>query len=111
MQPIAQEEAANNAGAGAERPAGEHGGAELGGAENAPGDAAAATGQAQVPQGPDVAALAETVRAAYAAVLGCPVDSVDADFFQLGGHSLIVMSLLSQLSKSLSVAVGIEDVM
>lgn len=30
-------------------------------------------------------ALAETVRAAYAAVLGCPVDSVDADFFQLGG--------------------------
>ena len=56
-------------------------------------------------------ALAETVRAAYAAVLGCPVDSADADFFQLGGHSLIAMSLLSQLSKSLSVAVGIEDVM
>lgn len=106
---LALEAAANGADTampyGADRPAG---------ASAAP--AAAQTGKAaahaaSIQQGADVAALAETVRAAYAAVLGCPVDSVDADFFQLGGHSLIAMSLLSQLSKSLSVAVGIEDVM
>ena len=59
----------------------------------------------------DTAALAESVREAYAAVLGCPVDSVDADFFQLGGHSLVAMRLLASLSKSLAVSVGIEDVM
>ena len=108
---LALEEAANNALADAERPVGEQDGAEQCVAENAPDNAAATAVQAQAPQALDVVDLAETVRAAYVAVLGCPVDSVDADFFQLGGHSLIAMSLLSQLSKSLSVAVGIEDVM
>ena len=103
---LALEQAANNAKAGAENP-----GTERTGAENAPDDVAKPAVQAAAPQGADVAALAETVRAVYASVLGCTVNSVDADFFQLGGHSLIAMSLLSQLSKSLSVAVGIEDVM
>ena len=100
---LALEEAANNALADAEESVEEQNGAEHGGAEGALNGPSG--------QGLDAAALAETVRAAYAAVLGCPVDSVDSDFFQLGGHSLIAMSLLSQLSKSLSVAVGIEDVM
>ena len=103
---LALEQAANNAKAGAENP-----GTERTGAENAPDDVAKPAVQAAAPQGADVAALAETVRAVYASVLGCTVNSVDADFFQLGGHSLIAMSLLSQLSKSLSVAVGIDDVM
>ncbi len=100
------EQAAKNAGAGAENI-----GTGQTGAENSPDDAPEPAVQAEAPQGANVAALAETVRAVYASVLGCSVDSVDADFFQLGGHSLIAMSLLSQLSKSLSVAVGIEDVM
>jgi len=73
--------------------------------------AAAVIAPAAVAGGQDIASLAETVREAYAAVLGQPVDSVDTDFFQLGGHSISAMRLLASLSKSLSVAIGIEDVM
>lgn len=100
------EEAVNRQVAGAE-----NFGAGQTGTESIPDDTAEPAVQAPALHRAGVAELAETVRAAYAAVLGCSVDSVDADFFQLGGHSLIAMSLLSLLSKSLSVAVGIEDVM
>ena len=108
----ALEEAAQSAGQSAEMLAA--GQAEQAG-HTGLGDIAPAGGAASAVHGPNPhepeAALAETVRAAYADVLACPVDSVDADFFQLGGHSLIAMRLLSHLSRSLFVAVGIEDVM
>ncbi|MRS15452.1 enterobactin non-ribosomal peptide synthetase EntF [Enterobacteriaceae bacterium RIT691] len=44
----------------------------------------------------------QTVAQAFSALLGCEVNSVDADFFALGGHSLLAMRLAAQLSRTFS---------
>ncbi|GAB6125794.1 amino acid adenylation domain-containing protein [Humidesulfovibrio idahonensis] len=56
-------------------------------------------------------AVVDVVREIYAAVLGYPDPSPDADFFLLGGHSLSVMSVMAQVGKRLSVKLGIDDVL
>lgn len=39
---------------------------------------------------------------AYQQLLGCHIESIDADFFALGGHSLLAIQLAAQLSQQLS---------
>ncbi|WP_325643383.1 non-ribosomal peptide synthetase, partial [Humidesulfovibrio sp.] len=50
------------------------------------------------------------VREIYAAVLGHPDPSLDADFHLLGGHSLSVMSVMAQVAKRLNVRLGVDDI-
>ncbi|HBQ3102734.1 TPA: enterobactin non-ribosomal peptide synthetase EntF [Klebsiella quasipneumoniae subsp. similipneumoniae] len=42
------------------------------------------------------------VAAAFSQLLGCEVNDIDADFFALGGHSLLSMRLAAQLSRQLA---------
>ncbi|HCM4285987.1 enterobactin non-ribosomal peptide synthetase EntF [Klebsiella quasipneumoniae] len=42
------------------------------------------------------------VAAAFSQLLGCEVNDIDADFFALGGHSVLAMRLAAQLSRQLA---------
>ena len=76
-----------------------------------------ADSQAQPPAGAgplptdDAATIVDVVREIYAAVLGHPNPSPDADFHLLGGHSLSIMSVMEQVGKRLNVKLSIDDIL
>lgn len=53
--------------------------------------------------------LERIVCAAFGEVLGMPVTDVDADFFHLGGHSLLVLPLRQNLARATSRRVDVVD--
>ena len=55
-------------------------------------------------------ALEQTLAALYTKVLGAPVDSADADFVALGGHSLRAMELLAAIHEAFGVDVPLSAV-
>ena len=51
----------------------------------------------------------QSIREIWSKVLGTPVSAVDANFFDLGGHSLLVMRLQEHLQAVSGVEIPIED--
>ncbi|CAN5128031.1 hypothetical protein BH11ACT7_BH11ACT7_29520 [soil metagenome] len=47
----------------------------------------------------------------YSEVLGCEVTTIDADFFALGGHSLLLVKLAAALRQEFGVEVPVADLM
>ncbi len=59
----------------------------------------------QVPQ----TATEDGVRAIWAGILGLPPQDCDGDFFDLGGHSLLVLRMLARVGDTFGVRPGIAD--
>lgn len=59
---------------------------------------------------PPATAMEHKMSAIFEDVLGIPVESTDASFFDLGGHSLLVASLLHKIDDAFGVTVSLRNV-
>ncbi len=94
----------NNRGTGS--PVFEDAGVGITGAANLSGEVATPGARDGLTDGDMEAVVADI----YATVLQRDIPSPDADFFLLGGHSLLVMQVMAQVSKRLGIRLAIEDI-